>query len=317
MALTASGFDGTIAEQSWAAMAPRLGDEWTFGEGGGDFRPSIGTTAMTTNVAPGYAHAYGVDVYNSAQVAVTHPALASGTRWDAVCLYRDWRPTGGTVSLVVVPGTSVFALPAALKKQPGIEQHQPIALSLVTAGTNGARVTQVEDLRRWGTKVISCGSTLAIPSPLNGQIANVAGVMKVYRSSTNRWDTVGAGIYYSRAATAATGIIDAKPTFAQVTIPYPGYPYRVECSARVVGQSAVNNRGEVRVHVDTDYVGWTFVQSPVAQQQMINEVVCDPSSVKTGPCTVKLTGATQNPATMRGGWSINGTSLLRAKVVPA
>lgn len=316
MALTASGFDGTIAEQSWAAMAPRLGDEWTFGEGGGDFRPSIGTTAMTTNVAPGYAHSHGVDVYSNANVAVTHPALASGSRWDAVCLYRDWRPTGGTVSLVVVPGTSAFALPAALKKQPGIEEHQPIGLSLVTAGTNGARVTQVEDLRRWGTKVISCGSTLAIPSPLNGQLANVAGVMKVYRSSTGRWDTVGAGIYYSRVATAASGIVDARPVFAQIAIPYPGYPYRVEASARVVGQSALNTRGDVYLHVDADYVGWTFIQSPVAQQQIIQSIIPGESSVKTGPSVVKLSGATFLN-TMRAGWSINGTTLLRAKVVPA
>lgn len=152
MAIASVGYEGSINEGAWSRYGAWFG-----------LPPGISTTsdlALTlsgNNVTIGPGIAYGhniVDVVGLTTVTNTPPA-AGVTRYDTVCLRRDWTVTGptpdagtagGATTLVVVQGGSTAVVSGSLLNSPGVTQaDQPLYLIAVTsvAQTMVANLTAV------------------------------------------------------------------------------------------------------------------------------------------------------------------------------
>lgn len=171
MALNSAGFDGSIVESDWAGLSNNGGSRYSVGSTG-DFKVTPRSAAtLTCDVAAGVAYGGGVKVTNTAALTVTHAtAPATGTRWDAVVIRRNWSGTGGTASVVVITGTATRTIPAR-NNTPGVLDDQVLALVPINAGQSipGTPV----DCRWLASKVITCGDLLAIPEPVEGMEAVV------------------------------------------------------------------------------------------------------------------------------------------------
>lgn len=187
MALTPKGFDGTVTEADFAKMARHFGTPYSVKDD-----PDLKVTAVagqdrTVQIATGEAAAYGVLVTNDAAITLQLPTIASGTRWDLVCLRRDWQPAGGTATVTYVQGTSTKAIPAGRNANPGVIDDQPLALVQLTAGQT--QPTAIVDLRSWASKVITVSDLLALPDAPLGTRAVVGSVR--YKRLTSGWLAVG------------------------------------------------------------------------------------------------------------------------------
>jgi len=158
--ITSSGYTGSVNESQWAALADKLGTAYCVGASG-DLACTIGGTSdRAVTVAPGTAYGRGVkDVFSTA-TNLNATSVGSGTRWDTVCIRRDWTAGTGTgTSLVIVPGTSTKAITKGFST-PGTTDDQPIALILLTAGST--TVTLLESLIPTGGKSLYVPTTFGI-----------------------------------------------------------------------------------------------------------------------------------------------------------
>lgn len=185
---TAWGFQGEIDAIQWAKSAPNLGG--LHGIGGVDaWAPStLVGSARTIRIQPGTGYCCGVQ----AELAGTHDtvagAVASGTRWDTLCVRWTWTG-GGTVSTVFVQGTATQAVSGAVVQNPGTQFDQPIALVQWTAGSDTA--TQIVDLRRWASKRYTATSLLALADLPLGSVVTVGGAdyTRVLDGGSLAWST--------------------------------------------------------------------------------------------------------------------------------
>lgn len=180
MAITSVGYDGTISEAQWANLSTVLGADY-----GVIGHTSFRTTAVvgqdrTVAISTGTGFGWGVRDTSDAQVTLQLGTISTGTRWDLIALRRNWQPTGGTSSFVVVPGTTAAAIPAARLLNPGVQADQPIALVQVTAGQTTP--TGIMDLRCFASKVLAVETTIALPDASYGTDAIV--------SNADRWRRV-------------------------------------------------------------------------------------------------------------------------------
>lgn len=148
MAITSTGYDGSITETQWANLVPRVGSSH-YGVGGpGDwkvnFHPSLD---RGVNISVGVGWGQGVMDTSDTVVALQGGTISSGTRWDLVVARRNWSGTGGATTFVMIPGSSARALPSR-NTTPGSLDDQPIALVQFQQGNSAA--TQIVDLRCWG-----------------------------------------------------------------------------------------------------------------------------------------------------------------------
>lgn len=174
MALSAAGFDGTIDEISWATLSTLAGTQYAVA-GQTDFEVTARPAAtLTVNIAAGTAYGHGVKVVSDAQATLALASIASGTRWDAVVLRRDWGGVGGTVSLVGITGTATRGVPAGRLSGPGTLDDQVLALVQLTAGQT--QPTAIINMRTWPSKVQTVSDLLAITNPTIGREAVVLGV---------------------------------------------------------------------------------------------------------------------------------------------
>lgn len=178
MTITTAGFDGALAEGDFAKI---IGDAGTpYGPpctlanlpDASSMRVSVNSGAvLTVTVSAGQILGWGVLVKSDAAIDKTLASVTSGTRWDLVCLRRDW--STNTASIEVVQGTATQAIPSGRSATPGGVDDQPLALVQVTAGQTVP--TAVLDLRVFPSKVLEASSLLGVPTRL-GTIVRVAGI---------------------------------------------------------------------------------------------------------------------------------------------
>lgn len=154
MTITSIGYDGTVQETDWAYLSRLLGtDAAAYAVTGttGDMRCRIaGTGTRPVTVGPGRLFGSGIMDNNSADVVLNPAALASGIRWDTVCMDRNWAGSGGTSTLVIRSGTSTKAITLA-NTTPGVREDQPIAL--IKLDSTFTAVQQIIDLRAQAEKL--------------------------------------------------------------------------------------------------------------------------------------------------------------------
>jgi hypothetical protein len=148
---SASEPDSLVTEVKWAQAHPYIGSSQYGVQDPGDFKVTANTGAsFTVKVAPGSAWGHGVFDVSDTLINKTASAPATGTtRWDLVALRRDWTPsTGGPSSIVLIEGGATKEIPDDRVNNPGTMDDQPLALVQWTAGNPVA--TAIIDLRVWG-----------------------------------------------------------------------------------------------------------------------------------------------------------------------
>jgi hypothetical protein len=186
MAETNIGFDANagIGEADFSALSPHLGSLFAVVDSEASRRVTVGTTAMTVDVAPGVSYAFGerhsIDTVVNKTIATV--SLAGATRWDAVVVRRAW--SSNTVTVEVVQGTpSVGApeTPPVLSSTPGGTYDQILAL---VKATNGSTALSVSDKRMWGSKDFTVATATALPlasANLYGAVCYVVDTRTTYR----------------------------------------------------------------------------------------------------------------------------------------
>lgn len=170
MTITSRFYDTTpgngIKENEWAVSAVSRGATYgVVGANGLDLTPHP-STPYTLNIGPALEGFWGHGVWDVSDVQVTLPAVTppatNATRWDLVAARRDWQPTGGgPTALVVVEGTSAQALPATRANTPGEVDDQPLWLVQWRGGDTQPIATI--DLRCWaGPGGIAAVDTMAL-----------------------------------------------------------------------------------------------------------------------------------------------------------
>lgn len=178
MAITSTGYDGTVNEVAAAIRERHLGVQYAFG-GPTDFKPTIAVGVdRTVNFAAGEAWGHHVRVVSDAVIAKQAAVVGSGSRWDTYLIRRNWSGAGGTSTVEIVQGTSAKAVAGGLNSNPGVLDDQLICLARVQAGQSA--IQEVWDLRTWASKLIHAPDLAAIKNPTLGMAAMVNGVLWRY-----------------------------------------------------------------------------------------------------------------------------------------
>lgn len=153
MAITALATSNTqIGPSQYADMTQVLTARFKV-DGPTDLQPSIGT-GRTTRIAAGAAFAAGTRLRSTGTEVVTHDAVSSGTRYDAVVIRVDWTNPTATVAIVkgtstsVPVNTSTAADPAKINRIPGVLYDALVCTVRVSAGST--TVSALTDYRMWG-----------------------------------------------------------------------------------------------------------------------------------------------------------------------
>ena len=194
MAITSVGYDGTVNEAQWAALAPGLGVHETV-EYGLDATVVI-TPDRAVRISAGAATAYGVRAVSDANETVS---LAAGSRWDTIVLRRNWQAApSGITTLAVVQGNSNRAIAAGIEDTPGVITDQPLYLARVVSGSSV--VSELVDVRTYASKVLAVPSLTAVPSAPVGTVVISGGRLLQRRANaggTPVWAPVGEGEWLS------------------------------------------------------------------------------------------------------------------------
>lgn len=167
MTITSTGYDGTVLEDDWAVMASLAGAKYAVADEA-SFKVTIGGIGdRAVTVAAGSAFGCGILDVNDASINKTSSSVSSGSRWDTVCLARNWSGTGGTSTVVVREGTASKALAAGVLTTPGTTDDQPLALIRCQNGQTD--VQEVVDLRSTTGKIhtlaTAAGLGIHVPRP--------------------------------------------------------------------------------------------------------------------------------------------------------
>lgn len=139
MAITAFGFDGNLQEDSYARIERRGDTAAAFVARPTDLTvTAVPNQDRTVSIAAGAMVCAGALGVSDAAVTVSSPVVSGASRWDLIALLFDWTPDaaagGGTVTPVVVPGTTTMALPASRATLEGYQFHAPLALVQYVSG---------------------------------------------------------------------------------------------------------------------------------------------------------------------------------------
>lgn len=188
--------DGTAFARIMAEGGQPYGPPVSLTTGLADSNALKVTTAAGTlkvSVSAGAVTGWGHRFTNDASLDLTLGAIASGTRWDLIAIRRAWTAGGGlaarAAAIVVIPGTTARALPAARNANPGVLDDQPLALVQVTAGN--AVPTAIVSLTSLPSKVHTVSDVLAAPQGI-GTLALVGNELwrRDLVASTPTWVSV-------------------------------------------------------------------------------------------------------------------------------
>jgi hypothetical protein len=148
---TSAGVPSSLVNEiKWAKAHPAIGASHYGVEGAGDFKVTAHpSTPYAVNVAAGKAWGRGVFDESDGIETVTCVAPGPGaTRWDLICVRRNWGPVAGGPSTVTsVAGGTLRAIPGDRQNNPGTLDDQPLALVQWTYGQT--QPTAIVDLRCW------------------------------------------------------------------------------------------------------------------------------------------------------------------------
>jgi len=212
MAITASGFDGSVNETQFAKMMTGAGVSRSVA-GTADYAATAVTGARAVTVDPGSAYAFGVIAESDAATVLNMAAPTAG-QWHLLVLKRDW--TNNTIVLALIPGettsesTPTFApatLPA-LEGTPGVRDDQKLFWLWVNSATTGVKIIDVRDLtsdQRFARASLSIpsevGRNLRFPNPVQGNrnyradFGYTEAYFEVHHATTNPGGTTPAGWY--------------------------------------------------------------------------------------------------------------------------
>jgi hypothetical protein len=215
VAIMSVGYDGTVTELAWAALAPLLGRDYAVG-GAADLAVTAvaASGAREVDVAAGLAYGRGVLDTSTTTVRLSLPAPPSGqTRYHTIVMHRDWQAVGtggagGVSTITSVAGGTARTVASGLVSSPGIADDQVLALAKVVSGQSV--VAEIIDLRaRPARDVLLFTSTtrpgmLGLPGVSTGQLG--------YESDTGRlvlWSgAVWVVLFEDSGATAAGVVVD-------------------------------------------------------------------------------------------------------------
>lgn len=147
MAITSTGYDGSIDETQWARLLPQAGSSHYGVTEADDWKVTPHpTTDRAVNIAVGSGWGHGVLDTSDAVATLAGATVPTGSRWDLIVARRDWSGTGGTTTFAIITGSVNKELPAR-NTTPGTLDDQPLALVQFTSGVSSA--TAVVDLRCW------------------------------------------------------------------------------------------------------------------------------------------------------------------------
>lgn len=198
MSITSVGYTGSVDESSWAVLATFAGTDYAVLDPLSLQCVIGGSGDRAVTVAAGTAYGRGVADVSSAPTNLNATILASGVRWDTVCLRRDWSAGTGTgSSLVIVAGTSTKQI-TRTHATPGVTDDQPLALLRIDGGSGV--VTLIEDLRALAGKSVVVQTADAV-SELFGLNAGVLQAGARFFALDNLHEYVFAGSVFSGADT--------------------------------------------------------------------------------------------------------------------
>lgn len=149
MVISSKGYTGTVNYKDWALVSSFAGAE--YGVVGADsFGLSKGPADREVRVAPGRAVGQGIVDDSSAVVSVVGTPVASGNRWDLVCLRRNWLTPETTLVIVEGDPSGEKVIPLLsddLEREPGVIDDHPLGLVRFSAGKTDAQ--EFEDVRVW------------------------------------------------------------------------------------------------------------------------------------------------------------------------
>lgn len=222
MAWSSVGFDGTINEAQWSALAGLLGNGYV-AAGNGDCLVTAVAGARSVSVAAGSLYGDGVLSTNSAPETVAMTTPVNG-QWYVIALRRTWATN--TAALVAIAGaTTTTTTPTAppssfptLNTNTGVLTDQPIAW----AWCNSANTTVVVyDIRLKAVKSLppvvanATERDAKFMSPTQGlqvwrdDLGAVETYYGLYNASTNQGGRDTAGWY---TTSRVTGLVPIKPT---------------------------------------------------------------------------------------------------------
>jgi hypothetical protein len=281
------GFAGTVDQVAWAALmssaAPRFivagPDHWT---------PTAVTTAdRTVRVAAGRAWCCGVqDTTDTAYLATFAANTTASDRYDLLIARWTWTAGGGSVVTgVVTPGTPGAGVPSVslLVRNPGVRYDALLAVVRVRPGVGQFTAADIADCRVMGGSggpLVSIagaypdlvdlpeGGTLRLPATTG---ADPMPVRDLIRSGTG-WRLMGPPSLPAVVApwTNPPGDFgfagDGYMEITRVTLPDPGFPYRVSARARceMGAIAAGGTRIDMQVWIQQ---GTTWFQVDTAQGQ--------------------------------------------------
>lgn len=245
-----------VTEVKWAKAHPQIGSA-TYGvDGANDFKVTAHpSTPSAVNVAPGKAWGQGVfDESDTTETVVCDVPAAGTSRWDLICIRRNWGPlAGGPTTVTNVEGGTVKAIPAGRFNNPGSMDDQPLALVQWTAGQT--QPTQIVDLRCWARN----GGVIAKDELALTYLANLGASVKI---GTERWS-------YGLLANDIPGWVNEAGSGPWVALtPLPGWVSNGILRARTVGGGAfLHVQADVRyANGPAMYEGWIFAQFPAGMR---------------------------------------------------
>lgn len=161
MAITAYGFDGSMSEAAWAALATMAGSVYPTVSAHSAYTVSVGGGGdRAVTVGTGRSFAHGILSINDAPVVMNATVVTVGTvRYDTVALRINW--TSNTVQVVVVSGGTTSGLAAGLNSSPGTIFDHP--LSIIQISSSSLTIQSVLDVRNWGSSALAVQSVDGLP----------------------------------------------------------------------------------------------------------------------------------------------------------
>lgn len=132
MAITSTGYQGTVGDVQWARMVARVGASIYSVDEPNSFKLAATTGTRAATVSSGGASGFGIYDFSNATETITFDSVPTGSRWDLVVLRRTWSTK--TTSIAIVQGGSAKAIPPRTTN-PGVVDEQPLYLVNVIPGS--------------------------------------------------------------------------------------------------------------------------------------------------------------------------------------
>jgi len=147
MAITSVGYDGSINEEQWAIMAPRIGMPYWVADTDSLAATIVKDADRTVRLAGGQFGGLGVMDTSDSSEDISFEPVSSGNRYDLIVARRDWQGEGGVTKFEPVKGGTTKKVPA-FNRAPGILDDHLLYLVHLQAGRSTP--VAIYDLRGFG-----------------------------------------------------------------------------------------------------------------------------------------------------------------------